>query len=174
MIGVIVATFLISMGCAYAYFTATTNKQQDSVSTAVIRVGFTDSTTIQNVSNPYIITERVYPGSTITITGAVQNTGTYTIWVILELQVMVDEDMVEQSFYTATGAMLERNNGSYTTSATQINESSNSQFSLTYSLSHNYDNTYMNQPVTVSVVAHAIQYANITGVEAVNIMLGTN
>lgn len=174
LVGVIVATFLLSMGCAYAYFTATTNQQQDTVNTAIIRVGFTDSTTIQNVSSPYLISERVYPGSTITVNGAVQNTGTYIIWAILELQVSVGENVVEQSYYTATGVVIESSNGAYTTSATQINESSNSQFSLTYTLSQDYDNTYMNQPVTVSVIAHAIQYTNVTGVEAVNIMLGIN
>ena len=174
LVGVIVATFLLSMGCAYAYFTATTNQQQDSVNTAIIRVGFTSNTTIQNVSSPYIISERVYPGSTITVSGAVQNTGTYIIWAILELRVSVGGNIVEQSYYTATGAVLERNDGAYTTSATQINESNNSPFTLTYTLNQNYDNTYMNQPITVSVVAHAIQYANITGVEAVNIMVGIN
>lgn len=171
MVVVLVATFFVSMGCAYAYFTATARSQTANVNTAIIRVGFSSDTTIQNTSSPFIVSERVYPGSTITVNGAVENTGNYEVWAILELQVSVAGVVVEQSYFTATGTPIERNDGAYTTSATMINDGQNSNFTLTYTLDSSYGNTYMGESITVSVVAHAIQYANIpSGVDATNIL----
>ena len=167
--------FFIAMSSVYAYFTATAKAQEGELSTAIIRVGFSEDTASSIVNSNDVITTNVLPGSTIVVNGSVVYTGTMPIYSILEFLITVEGETnpVEQSYFTADGTELLANNGTYTTAATRIATSAESDFQLQFTFDFNqYDNEYMGKGVNIEIVAHAIQAENIDSpVEATNIMM---
>ncbi len=166
--------FFIAMGSVYAYFTATARRQEADLTTAIIRVGFSDSTATNIVDANSVVSTNILPGSTINVSGAVQNIGTMPLYAILEFIVTIDGEAspVEHAYFTATGADLVYSNGNYT-AATQISVGTGSNFQISYNFDFDqYDNTYMGRAVQVELIAHAIQVENIaSAVEASNIMM---
>ena len=95
--------FFIAMSSVYAYFTATAKSQEGELSTAIIRVGFSEDTASSIVNSNDVITTNVLPGSTIVVNGSVVNTGTMPIYSILEFLITVEGETnpVEQAYFTA-------------------------------------------------------------------------
>ncbi len=169
-------TFLLSIGSSYAFFTATAGAKVASVTTAIIRVGFTSATDTTIYAEENVTISRALPGSTITFHGAVENTGNSKIWALVELKIEIadTETPVLHKYYTATGAEIQGTPGNYTTSATAIDQSETSPFTISYTFSTDLDNTYKGKAIQLTAVARAIQHKNIsTGVVATNSLLPT-
>ena len=167
-------TLIISMSGAYAYFTATAEKQQSSLTTGIIKVGFVaDSTKIVETGSSTQVATKIVPGSSVTYQGLVQNTGTADMYAVLECHVTVDGNTVQTQYYTATGTKLtyEDAQNAFTTDATPIAVNATSQFKIEFVFDTGYDNSYKNKSATLQVVARAIQQSHLTAVQATNQLL---
>lgn len=160
-----ILVFLVAMGGVYAYFTATAQERQASMTTAIVRVGFSDDTNISIATDSTSqVLNNILPGSTVTIDGSVINTGTISLYAILYLTVNVagDSSALIEAYYTADGTVITENDNTYSTTATLIDVSSNTDFELSYSFDFEaFDNSYQGRSVNVTVTAYAIQVQNI-------------
>ena len=169
-------TLIISMGGAYAYFTATASKKQSEMTTGIIRVGLTDTQlTASNLGSSS--STKILPGSTIKYSGNVQNTGNTDMYAVLEFSVYIEgtEDPIQTTYYSAAGTKLVYSDSKQefvTVGATQIAAGAFQHFELDFKFDSSLDNRYKTKTATVIVTAHAIQYRNIeNAVQAVNLPL---
>lgn len=168
-------TLVISMGGAYAYFTATATKKQSEMTTAIIKVALTD-TQLKTTSEGSTTATKILPGSTINYSGKVQNTGNTDMYALLEFNVFVEgsNEPIQTTYYTADGTQLVYSDSlkEYTTGATQIAASATKDFNLTFTFDKTYGNEYKGKTATLKVTAHAIQFRNIaSAVAATNLLL---
>lgn len=165
-------TLLLSMGSAYAYFTATAQKKQSSATTGIIKIGLSD-TTLSTTASGSLVSTKIVPGSQVAYSGIVQNTGTANMYAVLECSVHVDNTLVQTSYYTADGTKLAYSNSSnaYTTEATPIAVGGSKAFILYFTFDPTYGNEYKNKSAQLKVVAHGIQQSHVTALEATNILL---
>ena len=167
-------TLIISMGGAYAYFTATATKKQSEMTTAIIKVALTD-TQLKTTSEGSTTATKILPGSTINYSGKVQNTGNTDMYALLEFNVFVEgsDEPIQTTYYTADGTQLVYSNSSsaYTTEATPIAVGSSKAFILYFTFDPTYGNEYKNKSAQLKVVAHGIQQSHVTALEATNILL---
>lgn len=168
-------TLVISMGGAYAYFTATATKKQSEMTTAIIKVALTD-TQLKTTSEGSTTATKILPGSTISYSGKVQNTGNTDMYALLEFNVFVEgsNEPIQTTYYTADGTQLVYSDSlkEYTTGATQIAASATKDFNLTFTFDKTYGNEYKGKTATLKVTAHAIQFRNIaSAVAATNLLL---
>lgn len=168
-------TLVISMGGAYAYFTATATKKQSEMTTAIIKVALTD-TQLKTTSEGSTTATKILPGSTISYSGKVQNTGNTDMYALLEFNVFVEgsDAPIQTTYYTADGTKLVYSDSlkEYTTGATQIAASATKDFNLTFTFDKTYGNEYKGKTATLKVTAHAIQFRNIaSAVAATNLLL---
>lgn len=171
-------TLIISMGGAYAYFTATATKKQSEMTTAIIKVGLSD-TQLTTTADGTTSATKILPGSTINYTGKVQNTGNADIYAVLEFNVYIDgsDDPIQTAYYAPDGNNTKQivysdSQKKYETGATHIETSKFANFSLTFTFDKTLGNEYKGKTATLKVIAHAIQYRNIaTAVDATNILL---
>ena len=128
-------TLVISMGGAYAYFTATATKKQSEMTTAIIKVALTD-TQLKTTSEGSTTATKILPGSTINYSGKVQNTGNTDMYALLEFNVFVEgsDEPIQTTYYTADGTKLVYSDSlkEYTTGATQIAANATKDFNLTF------------------------------------------
>ena len=166
-------TLVISMGGAYAYFTASTEKKQASATTGIISVGFSDDTKLVESSTGSSSNIKIVPGSTVSYHGYVKNTGTAAMYAVLECNVTVDSKIVQTQYYTATGTKLSYSDAqnTFTTDATAIAIGGQSQFNILFTFDKTYDNSYKNKTAKLQVVARAIQQSHLTAVQATNQLL---
>ena len=167
--------FFFSMNTVYAYFTATAKQQKANVTTATINVNF-ENEEVSTKTEQNVITEYVVPGSDIIYSGNVVNTGTIKMYCILEFNIMINDEVICNSFHTATGTKLTNNSTQFTSGATVIEKDGSSAFTLSYNLDGElYDETYMGATISMKVTAHAIQYAHVTdAIEAVNLLVSVS
>ena len=168
-------TLVISMGGAYAYFTATATKKQSEMTTAIIKVALTD-TQLKTTSEGSTTATKILPGSTINYSGKVQNTGNTDMYALLEFNVFVEgsDEPIQTTYYTADGTKLVYSDSlkEYTTGATQIAANATKDFNLTFTFDKTYGNEYKGKTATLKVTAHAIQFRNIaSAVVATNLLL---
>lgn len=171
--------FVTSFSGTYAYFTATATEQTASVETGRVNIGFTAGAVAgQTITTTSSFTTKVLPGDTKTITAVIKNTGNVQEYVVAELQVIINSNLVDKKFYTATGSSLAVANGEFATGATLLNASASTSFSADYVVSGGYDDTYKNLPIEFKLIAHAIQHEHIPGnnatqqaINATNLML---
>lgn len=182
--------FFLSMASVYAYFTATATKKESELTTAIIRVGFTDDTAATISSNSITDSSRIVPGETLKISGAVQNIGNSDIYTIIHYELFTqkvneEEIQIVDKYYTFDGstmveiAELTSVNNSHTESARTLTADKTTMLGETvnFNLNHKfdfyeYDNTYQNGTVRYLVTAHAIQVANIDDAElATNLLM---
>lgn len=166
-------TLVISMGGAYAYFTASTEKKQASATTGIIAVGFSDDTKLVESSTGSYSNIKIVPGSTVSYHGYVKNTGTAAMYAVLECNVTVDSKIVQTQYYTATGTKLSYSDAqkTFTTDATAIAIGGQSAFDILFTFDKTYDNSYKNKTAKLQVVARAIQQSHLTAVQATNQLL---
>lgn len=165
-------TLLLSMGSAYAYFTATAQKKQSSATTGIIKIGLSD-TTLSTTASGSLVSTKIVPGSQVAYSGIVQNTGTANMYAVLECSVYVDNTLVQTAYYTADGTQLVYSNSSnaYTTEATPIAVGGSKTFILYFTFDTTYGNEYKNKSAQLKVVAYGIQQSHLTALEATNILL---
>lgn len=166
-------TLVISMGGAYAYFTATATKKQSEMTTAIIKVALTDSQLTTTASGSTTAT-KILPGSTVQYSGNVVNTGNTDMYALLEFNVYVDGSIIQTTYYTAAGTKLVYSDSlkEYTTGATQIKENASQKFNLSFTFDKTLGNEYKGKTATLKVTAHAIQFRNIaSAVAATNLLL---
>ena len=171
-------TLVISMGGAYAYFTATATKKQSEMTTAIIKVALTD-TQLKTTSEGSTTATKILPGSTINYSGKVQNTGNEDIYAVLEFNVFVEgsNEPIQTAYYAPDESNTKQIAYSdslkeYTTGATQIAASATKDFNLTFTFDKTYGNEYKGKTATLKVTAHAIQFRNIaSAVAATNLLL---
>lgn len=166
-------TLIISMGGAYAYFTATATKKQSEMTTAIIKVALTDTQLTTTASGSTTAT-KILPGSTVQYSGKVVNTGNADMYALLEFNVYVDGSIIQTTYYTAAGTKLVFSDSSqkYETGATQIKENASQDFNLSFTFDKTLGNEYKNKTATLKVTALAIQYRNIaSSVDATNLLL---
>lgn len=171
-------TLVISMGGAYAYFTATATKKQSEMTTAIIKVALTD-TQLKTTSEGSTTATKILPGSTINYSGKVQNTGNTDMYALLEFNVFVEgsNEPIQTAYYAPDGSNTKQIAYSdslkeYTTGATQIAASATKDFNLTFTFDKTYGNEYKGKTATLKVTAHAIQFRNIaSAVAATNLLL---
>lgn len=170
---VFVLTLVVSMGGAYAYFTATAEKRQASATTGIIKVGFSNDTKLVETSTGSSSNIKIVPGSTVNYNGHVQNTGTADMYALLECNVRVDDKIVQTQYYTATGEKMAYSDSqkNFTTEATPIAVGAQSQFSISFTFDKNYGNEYKGKSAKLQVVAHAIQQSHLTALQATNQLL---
>lgn len=159
-----ILAFLLAMGGVYAYFTATAQERQASMTTAIVRVGFSDDTNMSiSTDSTSQVLNNILPGSTITIDGSVVNTGTISLYAILYLNVSVagSSSALVEAYYTADGTTITENGNTYSNTATLIDVSGNSDFELSYSFDFSFGDDYQGRNVSVTVTAYAIQVQNI-------------
>ena len=183
---VFVLTLVVSMGGAYAYFTATATKKQATATTGIIRVKFDEPDPEKGVVCGDFVVNSTYivPGSTVYCSGTVINDGTVGMWAVLECSVYVDgtKDPVQTEFYQVdgsgtTGATKIQYNSTadelkrFTTSATQIAFQGSKNFTIEFTFSTAYNNDYLKKSAQIVVIAHAIQESHVAGVEATNLLL---
>lgn len=171
-------TLVISMGGAYAYFTATATKKQSEMTTAIIKVALTD-TQLKTTSEGSTTATKILPGSTINYSGKVQNTGNTDMYALLEFNVFVEgsNEPIQTAYYAPDESNTKQIAYSdslkeYTTGATQIAASATKGFNLTFTFDKTYGNEYKGKTATLKVTAHAIQFRNIaSAVAATNLLL---
>lgn len=166
-------TLVISMGGAYAYFTATATKKQSEMTTAIIKVALTDTQLTTTASGSTTAT-KILPGSTVQYSGNVVNTGNTDMYALLEFNVYVDGSIIQTTYYTAAGTKLVYSDSlkEYTTGATQIKENASQKFNLSFTFDKTLGNEYKGKTATLKVTAHAIQFRNIaSAVDATNLLL---
>ena len=171
-------TLVISMGGAYAYFTATATKKQSEMTTAIIKVALTD-TQLKTTSEGSTTATKILPGSTINYSGKVQNTGNTDMYALLEFNVFVEgsNEPIQTAYYAPDGSNTKQIAYSdslkeYTTGATQIAANATKDFNLTFTFDKTYGNEYKGKTATLKVTAHAIQFRNIaSAVAATNLLL---
>ncbi len=166
-------TLVISMGGAYAYFTATATKKQSEMTTAIIKVALTDTQLTTTASGSTTAT-KILPGSTVQYSGNVVNTGNTDMYALLEFNVYVDGSIIQTTYYTAAGTKLVYSDSlkEYTTGATQIKENASQKFNLSFTFDKTLGNEYKGKTATLKVTAHAIQFRNIaSAVAATNLLL---
>ena len=183
---VFVLTLVVSMGGAYAYFTATATQKQATATTGIIRVKF-DATDPQIgvVSGSSVVNDAmIVPGSTIYCSGTVINDGTVGMWAVLECSVYVDDmtTPVQTEFYQVNGSGMTgatkvlydstaEEHERFKTSATQIAYQGSKNFTIEFTFSTTYNNDYLKKSAKIVVIAHAIQESHVAGVEATNLLL---
>ena len=176
-----ILAFFMSVNATYAYFTASASKQEATTTTGIIRIVFTDETSGLINSQPITDSVKVLPGDTLSVSGAVKNSGNASCYAILELKVEVkrtgesDAEAKRSKFYTFVGSTLteieEIENGYNAVAFTlAVNETKNISFSYEFDV-YEYDNTYKNASATYSLTAHAIQTANLNDTTEVTRML---
>lgn len=171
-------TLVISMGGAYAYFTATATKKQSEMTTAIIKVALTD-TQLTTTSEGSTTATKILPGSTINYSGKVQNTGNTDMYALLEFNVFMEgsNEPIQTAYYAPDGSKTKQIAYSdslkeYTTGATQIAANATKDFNLTFTFDKTYGNEYKGKTATLKVTAHAIQFRNIaSAVAATNLLL---
>lgn len=167
-------TLVVSMGSAYAYFTATAEKKQSSLTTGIIKIGFGD-TTLTTSGSGGVINTRIVPGSQVEYNGIVQNTGNANMYSVLECSVYVEgsADPIQTQYYTATGTQLAYSDSQhqFTTGATPIAVGGSKQFVIYFTFDSSYGNEYKNKTAQLKVVAYGIQQSHVTALEATNILL---
>lgn len=171
-------TLVISMGGAYAYFTATATKKQSEMTTAIIKVALADTQLTTTASGSTTAT-KILPGSTINYSGKVQNTGNTDMYALLEFNVFVEgsNEPIQTAYYAPDESNTKQIAYSdslkeYTTGATQIAASATKGFNLTFTFDKTYGNEYKGKTATLKVTAHAIQFRNIaSAVAATNLLL---
>lgn len=160
-----ILVFLLAMGGVYAYFTATAQERQTNVSTAIVRVGFSDDTNFSiSTDSTSQVLNNILPGSTISIDGSVLNTGTISLYAILALNISIEGEAssLVESFYTADGTAISTTGSTYSNTATVIDVSNSTDFELSYSFDfYDFDDSYQGRDVSVTVTAYAIQVENI-------------
>ena len=166
-------TLVVSMGGAFAYFTATAKKQQSNMTTAIIKVGISN-TKLTATGQTGALSTKIVPGSTVQYTGVVQNTGTAAIYALLECDVYVDGVLIQTAYYTANGAtemVYSPSEKKYTTESTPIAVDGSQNFNLSFTFDSSYGNEYKGKTAKLYVIAHAIQQSHLTALEATNILL---
>ena len=190
---VFVLTLVVSMGGAYAYFTATATKKQATATTGIIRVKFDEPDPEKGViCGDFVVNNTsIVPGSTVYCSGTVINDGTVDMWAVLECSVYVDdmETSVQTEFYEVNDSHYDSNGGKllgagkikynstaeelkrFETSATEIAFQRSKDFTIEFTFSTTYNNDYLNKSAKIVVIAHAIQKSHVGGVEATNLLL---
>lgn len=164
--------FLFSMNGVYAYFTASAQKQESTVTTAIVNVSLEDeeitSRTIKSVYDSYIV-----PGSDVLYTGTVVNTGTIKMYCVLEFNIVINGKVICNTFHNASGTKLTNNSTKFTSGATVIEANGEVPFELSYTMDGNiYDNTYQGATIQLEITAYAIQYAHVADtVTAANMLI---
>lgn len=171
--------FFLSMASVYSYFTATASKKESDITTAIIRVGFTDSTDASIDSDSITSSSKLIPGETLKISGAIQNIGNSDIYTILHYELFTKKEgeteiqIVDKYFTFNDSTMVEikdiSNPDDSIPSAKKLTADSLTMLGETidFNLSHkfdfyDYDNSYQNGTVRYLITAHAIQVANLT------------
>ncbi len=176
-LSIVILVFLITMGSTFAYFTATAKKNQTNFSLAMIKIGFTEDTTMQIITSSTGSTSlNVLPGDKVSYKGSVKNIGNKPLFAILEFQVEIEgkDKPLTRVYYTADGnTRITKEADEYITPSTLIKEGEIESFTVAFRLNPNiYNNEYKNKKIRLKVVAHAIQYDNIIDpVLATNIMM---
>lgn len=177
---VFLLTLVLSMGGAYAYFTATAAKKQASATTGIIRVKVTDTDMkISNGSSSAGL--KLVPGNEMRYAGKVVNDGTAPMFAVLEcgIYLLNSTTPISVQYYDAKGNKLVYNSSTkqYTSAATQIAVGASADFLISYTVSTALGNEYKNTKATMKIVAHAIQTANLgtssqsAAVHATNLLL---
>ena len=166
--------FLFSLNIVYALFSASTTPITSAQTTAVVRVGFSNDTTLNNVaisSTSSTITNLV-PGDDLTLAGKVVNTGNSAIYFLLNLKLQVtksgsssSQTILNKVYTISSNNVVEYNN---TNNAAAASNTANEEipFSLTHSLSTEYGNEYQSAEITYTLTAYAIQQYQLTAVSA--------
>ena len=87
-----ILVFFISMGATFAYFTARTKGAESDSSTAIIQVNL-DGTTKKLNTSTITSTTRVVPGDELVINTKVKNTGTSSIYAIINFKISIVVEM---------------------------------------------------------------------------------
>ena len=175
LIGIILPmlAFLICLNAVFAYFTATTNPIQGSNSTAILLVGFSDDTTVNEIDSTDVEgnLDDLLPGDSLTIDGKVVNSGNTPLYFILHLTVTITpvgsitETVVNKNYTIVNNEVVELN--STNTAACELtNTNDYKSFTLIHTFPTTYGNTYQNATVNYNVTAYAIQTATIASATA--------
>ena len=182
-----ILVFFISYSAVYAYFTARSSNQIQTVS-ATVKIGFKDIATSQKTSyevktnNVTSASTTIMPGDTLVTHSTVQNEGNVDVYSVFRYVITIEKqdgsteiDVDDYYTYTTDGTItkLKATNGVYTDAACKLepNQTVNLVIEKYYKGSL-YGNEYKKAKITYTITALAIQTSGIgTAANATNIMI---
>ena len=172
-----VLIFFLTLNVTYAYFTASSATKSLSKNVGVVRLTF-DSATAGGVTMTSAGADlgTALPGQTIAISAQAKNLGTVPIYVILKINLEIDDEVIDSSYYTLAGTEIEytevNNVITYTTPATSIDAGATaSAFNYNYIIPEELDNTYMDKVVSISINGYGIQTYEVTALNATKMLV---
>ena len=181
LLGIIlpILAFLISVNATFAYFTATSDNNQASATTAMVSLTL-GANTAGTINSTAVTTEtKLLPGEALSVSGTVENDGNAQIYVILQFSVSVTKagentpELLVDKLYSIRDSVLseiiETGENSYSSTAFTLNVPNANKtnkykesFNLEYKFNAaEFDNSYKNAQVNYTVTAHGIQTQNI-------------
>lgn len=166
--------FLLSLNIVYALFTASSTPISSSQTTAIVRIGFSNDTALNNVavsSTSSNITNLV-PGDDLTLTGKVVNSGNSAIYFLLNLKLEIRKTTsnanttILNKVYTISSNNIVEYNSTNNAAAASNTPNEEFAFSFTHTLSTDYGNEYQLAEITYTLTAYAVQQYNLTAVTA--------
>lgn len=182
-----ILVFFISYSAAFAYFTATTNQQTQSLS-AIVKIGFQENQSAQKISHEVqtngVTSASTYimPGDTLITNSTIKNEGNVDVYSVFNFKITIEKkdgttvtDVDEYYTFTTNGSIskLVADNGVYTQSACKMEPNQTVEISVSkYFKGSQYGNEYNNAKVTYTINALAIQTAGLgTPANAANMLI---
>ncbi|MBE5741107.1 MAG: hypothetical protein E7351_01050 [Clostridiales bacterium] len=174
-----ILVFFVSMNTVFSYFTASVGEQRSSISTGIIRIGFSDDTKTNNVlvssSSAEDITY-IVPGDTLAFSGSVVNTGNAGIYVILRLNISLTKtngtENIKKYYTYVNSTLTEIPATGYTQKAFVLaTENAKQDILIEYSFADSFGDEYKNATGSYDLTAYAVQTANISDTEATSLLM---
>ena len=168
--------FFFAMNSVYAYFTATAQPKQATVSTGSIMLQFTEDIIATSNSVAVAAGTTIYPGQSFSFSGTVQNVGNSAMYAIVVCQmVQVEgetETVVSTSYYTPNGTALTKNQQDKYVGAQELAKDGTATFTISHSFSFNdYGNEYKGKQIKFVFKARGIQTVKLTADTATQILV---
>ena len=181
--------FFIVLNSTYAYLTATTKGESATTATAKVQIKIPNSTSmsiLSTVSNSAIVSTLILPGDTLNIESSIVNLSDVKIYLLLKLSVNVKKSgesnptVISTKFYSLSGSTLVRITQTTGESTADISDDDFSSYALTqeakttsntFNITHTfageeYDNSYALAQASYTLTGYAIQYPNVSALEA--------
>ena len=182
-----ILVFFISYSAVFAYFTATSNHQAQTLS-AIVKIGFQDNQNAQKISHEVQTngatseSTNIMPGDTLITNSTIVNEGNVDVYSIFNFKITIEKkdgatvtDVDDYYTFTTDGSLtkLVAQNGIYTDPACKLTPKQTVEISVSkYFKGSVYGNEYKNAKVTYAINALAIQTAGLgTPANATNMLI---
>ena len=181
--------FFIILNSTYAYFTASSSRETATTATAKVQIKFPNTTTASistMVTNSTTVSTVILPGDVLNISTVVENLSDVKVYLLLKLSVDVKKSgetnatNVSTKYYSLSGSNLTQITQTAGASTADISDDNFSSYALTQDAKTTsntfnmiytfagaeYDNSYALAQASYTLTGYAIQFSNVTSLEA--------